>query len=51
MPRRALLRYLPNAGVHVFGDDELGDSLEGLGLVGVRTKTVGTVQWVRGRKP
>ncbi|UXA13748.1 methyltransferase domain-containing protein [Mycobacterium sp. SMC-8] len=50
-PAANLLRYLPNAGAHVFGDDELGDTLEGLGVVGVRTKTIGTVQWVRGRKP
>lgn len=50
-PAANLLRYLPNAGAHHFGDDELGDTLEGLGVVGVRTKTMGTVQWVRGRKP
>ena len=37
----------PTAGAHFFAEDELGDILEELGLVGVRTKTVGTIQWVR----
>ncbi|CAA0124627.1 Demethylmenaquinone methyltransferase [Mycolicibacterium vanbaalenii] len=49
-PAAAALRYLPNAGAHVFGDDELGDAFERLGLVSVRTKNVGTIQWVRGKK-
>ncbi|XTP34829.1 methyltransferase domain-containing protein [Mycobacterium sp. TJFP1] len=50
-PAAGLMRYLPHAGAHAFGDDELGDIIEGLGLVSVRTKNIGTIQWVRGRKP
>lgn len=46
-----LLRWLPNGGVHFFTEDELGDTFEKLGLVGVRTKTLGNIQWVRGKKP
>jgi arsenite methyltransferase len=46
-----LLRWLPNGGVHFFTEDELGDTFEELGVVGVRTKTLGNIQWVRGRKP
>ncbi|WNG93012.1 methyltransferase domain-containing protein [Mycobacterium sp. ITM-2016-00318] len=45
------LRWLPNGGVHFFTEDELGDTFEELGLVGVRTKTLGNIQWARGRKP
>lgn len=45
------LKWLPNGGVHFFAEDELGDTFEDLGLVGVRTKTLGNIQWVRGRKP
>jgi arsenite methyltransferase len=45
------LRWLPNGGVHFFAEDELGDTFEELGLIGVRTKTLGNIQWVRGRKP
>lgn len=50
-PAAAVFRYLPNAGAHAFGDDELGDEFERLGLAGVRTKSIGTIQWVRGKKP
>lgn len=46
-----LLRLLPMAGAHLFGEDEVGDILEDHGLVGVRTKSVGTMQWVRARRP
>jgi SAM-dependent methyltransferase len=46
-----LLKWLPNGGVHFFTEDELGDAFEDLGLVGVRTKTLGNIQWVRGRRP
>lgn len=46
----ALMRLLPDGGAHFFTDDEIGDILEDLGLVGVRTKSLGTVQWVRGRR-
>lgn len=45
-----LWRRLPSAGAHLFGEDELGDLLEDLGLVGVRTKSFGTIQWVRARR-
>jgi arsenite methyltransferase len=45
-----LLRRLPNGGVHFFSEDELGDSFEELGLVSVRTKTLGNIQWVRGKR-
>ncbi|MGE2715846.1 methyltransferase domain-containing protein [Mycolicibacterium litorale] len=44
-------RMLPNAGAHVFGEDELGDAFESAGLTAVRSKGFGTVQWVRGRRP
>ncbi|MBX7434245.1 methyltransferase domain-containing protein [Mycobacterium sp. Y57] len=50
-PGARLLRFLPNAGAHAFGEDEIGDTLERLGLTGVRTKSIGAVQWARGRKP
>ncbi|MEE6179855.1 class I SAM-dependent methyltransferase [Mycobacterium sp. 050134] len=39
---------LPNAGAHVFGDDEIGDILEDNGFTSVRVKNFGTFQWVRG---
>jgi arsenite methyltransferase len=45
-----LLRLLPDGGAHFFGDDELGDILEDNGFVSVRSKNVGTIQWVRGRR-
>jgi arsenite methyltransferase len=47
----ALMRLLPDGGAHFFTDDEIGDTLEGLGLVGVRTKSFGSIQWVRGKRP
>jgi arsenite methyltransferase len=46
-----LIRLLPDGGAHFFTDDEIGDILEDLGLAGVRTKSLGTIQWVRGRRP
>lgn len=45
------LRWFPNGGVHFFSEDELGDTFAELGLVSVRTKTFGNIQWVRARKP
>ena len=45
-----LWRRLPKFGANVFGDDELGDILEEHGLVSVRTKNFGTIQWVRGKR-
>ncbi|UXA18266.1 methyltransferase domain-containing protein [Mycobacterium sp. SMC-4] len=50
-PAAALSRFLPDVGAHLFDDDQLADTFEELGLVSVRTKVIGTVQWVRGRKP
>lgn len=44
-------RLLPLAGAHVFGEDEVGDILERHGLAGVRTRSAGTMQWVRARRP
>lgn len=46
-----LLRLPFDGGANFFSEDELADILEDLGLVGVRTKTVGTFQWVRARRP
>ncbi|MCV7067638.1 methyltransferase domain-containing protein [Mycolicibacterium houstonense] len=46
------VRLLSRGGARIFGEDEVGDIFENLGLVGVRTKTtMGVVQWVRGQKP
>ncbi|HYZ67485.1 MAG TPA: methyltransferase domain-containing protein [Mycobacterium sp.] len=47
----ALMRLLPNGGAHFFSDDEIADALEDLGLVRVRSKNFGTIQWVRGKRP
>lgn len=46
-----LITWLPNGGARFFTEDELGDTFEDLGLVGVRVKTLGNIQWVRGRRP
>jgi arsenite methyltransferase len=43
-------RMLPNTGAYAFGEDEIGDILEDHGFVSVRTKNVGILQWVRGRR-
>lgn len=45
-----LWRQLPTGGAHVFGEDEIGDILEDNGFDSVRTKSVGTFQWVRGKR-
>jgi SAM-dependent methyltransferase len=47
----ALTRLLPDGGAHFFTEDEIADTLEDLGLVKVRTTSVGTIQWVRGKRP
>jgi SAM-dependent methyltransferase len=47
----AVFGLLPNGGAHSFGEDELGDLLEDLGLVSVRTKSFGNFQWVRAKRP
>ena len=44
-----LLRFLPIGG-YFFAEDELGDIFEDLGLVSVRTKSLGNLQWVRGKR-
>jgi arsenite methyltransferase len=50
-PAATVFRLLPAGGAHFFAEDELGDTFESLGLVSVRTKTLGNIQWVRGKKP
>jgi SAM-dependent methyltransferase len=45
-----LWQKLPNGGAYVFGEDEIGDILEDHGFASVRTKTIGTFQWVRGKR-
>ena len=49
--RSASAASFPTAGPDFFGEDELGDILEDLGLVGVRTKSFANFQWVRAKKP
>jgi arsenite methyltransferase len=46
-----LMRLLPDGGAHFFTDDEIADTLEDLGLVRVRARSVGSIQWVRGKRP
>jgi arsenite methyltransferase len=41
---------LPNVGVNVFDDDELGDILEQHSFVSVRTSSHGAIQWVRAKR-
>jgi SAM-dependent methyltransferase len=43
-------RQAPNRGLHLFGQDEVGDILENHRFASVRTTTVGTHQWVRGKR-
>ncbi len=45
-----LWQKLPNGGAYVFGEDEIGDILEDHGFATVRTKTIGTFQWVRAKR-
>src|SRR5580698_3050243 len=45
-----LWRALPTGGAHIFGEDEVGDILEEQGFTSVRVKSVGTFQWVRGKR-
>jgi arsenite methyltransferase len=45
-----LWRALPTGGAHIFGEDEVGDILESSGFTSVRVKSVGTFQWVRGKR-
>lgn len=48
-PAARFWQRLPNVGAHAFGDDEIGDILEGNGFVSVRARNYGTFQWVRGK--
>lgn len=48
---RGPMRLLSKGGARFFGEDEIGDMFEELGLLKVRTKSVGSIQWVRGQKP
>ncbi len=51
-PAGRLARFwqkLPNAGAHVFDDDEIGDILENHGFLSVRINNFGTFQWVRAK--
>ncbi len=41
---------LPTGGAHLFGEDEIGDILEDHGFISVRSKSVGQMQWVRGKR-
>jgi arsenite methyltransferase len=41
---------LPNISPHLFGEDEIGDILEDHGCTSVRTKNLGTLQWVRAKR-
>jgi len=43
-------RMPPNTGAYMFGEDELGDILEGHGFASVRTKNFGPIQSVRGKR-
>jgi arsenite methyltransferase len=49
-PQVDLWRALPTGGAHIFGEDEVGDILEEHGFTSVRVKSVGTFQWVRGKR-
>ncbi|GAS88976.1 methyltransferase domain-containing protein [Mycolicibacterium brisbanense] len=48
---RGPVRLLSKGGARFFGQDEIGDIFEELGLLRVRSKSVGAIQWVRGQKP
>ncbi|WP_326548791.1 methyltransferase domain-containing protein [Mycolicibacterium sp. ND9-15] len=45
------LRLLSSGGAHFFGEDDLGDLFEQHGFAGVGSKTLRSIQWVRGRRP
>jgi arsenite methyltransferase len=45
-----LWRALPTGGARIFSEDEVGDILESHGFSSVRVKSVGTFQWVRGKR-
>ncbi len=43
-------KLFPITGSYAFGEDELADILADHGFVSVRTKNVGSIQWVRGKR-
>jgi hypothetical protein len=45
-----LWRALPNVGAYAFSEDEIADILEDHSFATVRTKHVGTFQWVRAKR-
>ena len=45
-----LWQKLPNVGAHVFTEDEIADILEDNGFASVRTKNLGTIQWIRAKR-
>ncbi|MDV3123292.1 methyltransferase domain-containing protein [Mycobacterium sp. 21AC1] len=48
---RGPAKLLSKGGARFFNQDELADRFEELGLTRVRSKSMGTMQWVRGQKP
>ena len=48
---RGPAKLLSRGGARFFSDDELADRFEELGLQRVRSKSLGTMQWVRGQQP
>jgi arsenite methyltransferase len=49
---RQLFGLLPaSGGAHFFTEEEIADAFEAGGLVGVRCRQSGPMQWVRGRRP
>ena len=48
---RGPVRLLSKGGARFFSEDELADRFEALGMQRVRSKSMGTMQWVRGQKP
>jgi len=46
-----LWRMLPDGRANFFGEDELGDIFEDIGLVAVRTRSLVNFQWVRAKRP
>jgi SAM-dependent methyltransferase len=47
---RGPAQLLSKGGARFFAEDELADRFENLGLERVRSKSAGTMQWVRGQK-
>jgi len=49
-PALNLWGALPTGGARIFSEDEMGDLVETQGFTSVRVKSVGTFQWVRGKR-